>query len=59
MAANETRNYEQLFNQIKTEIDKATVAIRETKGNTFKKFDLSQLCAWVAISKLLFKASLL
>ena len=32
MAANETENYEQLFNQIKTEIDKAAVAIRETKG---------------------------
>jgi hypothetical protein len=32
MTANETRNYESLFDHIKEEIDKASVAIKNTKG---------------------------
>ena len=34
MAANESKNYEMLYDQIKEEIEKAVVAIKDTKGTS-------------------------
>lgn len=35
MAANETKNYEMLYDQIKEEIEKAAIAIKDTKGTFY------------------------
>ena len=34
MTSNETENYEALYEHIKDEIESASVAIRDSKGNT-------------------------